>query len=87
MPCEEVTSDFAISLPSIKRCPKRRRETGEVDPKPIPGPPATKGAMLQEWLLDHLQRNPDFTLKQHCNAFEEERGINARTTLSVVDCN
>jgi len=46
-----------------------------VDPKPIPGPPATKGVMLQEWLPGHLQSNPDLTLEEHCEAFEEERGV------------
>jgi transposase len=58
---------------------KRRRETGKVDPKPIPGPPATKGAMLQEWLAGHLQRNPDLTLEEHCEAFEEERRVKVST--------
>jgi transposase len=79
MPREEVASIFGISLPSIKRWLKRRRETGKVDPKPIPGPPATKGAMLQEWLPGHLQRNPDLTLEEHCEAFEEELGVKVST--------
>jgi hypothetical protein len=31
--------------------------------------------MLKEWLPDHLQSNPDLTLEEHCEAFEEERGV------------
>ena len=46
MPRKEVAQVFGISVPSIKRWIKRRRETGNVQPLPIPGPPATKGAVL-----------------------------------------
>jgi transposase len=62
MPREEVARIFGSALPSIKRWLKRRRETGEVDPKPISGPPAFTGAMLQEGLPAHLRSNPDLTL-------------------------
>jgi transposase len=79
MPREEVARIFGISLPSIKRWLKRRRETGRVDPKPMPGPPAIKGAMLKEWLPAHLQSNPDLTLEEHCEAFEEQLGVKVST--------
>lgn len=59
-------------MPSIKRWLKRRTESGEVDPKPIPGPPARKGRLLEEWLPNQLKNNPDLTLKEHCEAFEDE---------------
>jgi transposase len=72
MPREEVARTFGISLPSIKRWLKRRRETGEVDAKAPPGPPAVKGAMLGEWLPAHLGRNPDLTLEEHCEDFGVE---------------
>ena len=76
MPREEVVARvFGISLPSIKRWLKRRRETGQVSAKALPGPPAIKGAMLKEWLPAHLRRNPDLTLVEHCEAFEEELGV------------
>ena len=75
MPRAEVAKTFGISLPSIKRWLKRRRETGEVDAKAPPGPPAVKGAMLGECLPAHLRRNPDLTLEEHCEAFEEDSGV------------
>ena len=62
-------------MPSIKRWLKRRRETGEVDAKAPPGPPAVKGAMLKGWLPAHLRSNPDLTLEEHCEAFEEDSGV------------
>lgn len=79
MPRVEVARIFGISLPSVKRWLKRRRETGEVDPKPIPGPSAKKGALLEEWLPSQLRNNPDLTLQEHCEAFEEERGVKVST--------
>jgi transposase len=75
MPRAEVARTFGISLPSIKRWLKRRRETGEVDAKAPPGPPAVKGTMLEGWLPAHLRRDPDLTLGEHCEAFAEDSGV------------
>ncbi len=80
MPRKEVARIFGISLPSIKRWLKRRRETGDVEPSPIPGPPARKGALLEEgWLPGRLESDPDLTLGEHCEAFEEASGVRVST--------
>jgi transposase len=79
MPRAEVARIFGISLPSIKRWLKRRRQTGEVGAKAPPGPPAIKGAMLQEWLPAHLRTNPDLTLEEHCEAFQEAFRVKVST--------
>jgi|SRR5215212_3714012 len=73
-PREEVARTFSVSMPTIKRWLKRRRETGDVEPQPIPGKPPRKGAMLKEWLPKHLEVNDDLTLEEHRQAFEEEFG-------------
>ena len=75
MPRKEVAGVFGVSLPSIKRWLKRRRESGGVDPKPVPGPPARKGRLLEEWLPTQLENHPDLSLKEHCEAFEDEPGV------------
>ncbi|MDP9476604.1 MAG: IS630 family transposase, partial [Actinomycetota bacterium] len=67
---EEVAKTFSVSVPTIKRWLKRRRETSDVEPKPIPGRPSTKGAMLQRWLPEQLEANNDLTLEEHREAFE-----------------
>jgi transposase len=72
VPREEVAKTFSVSVPTIKRWLKRRRETGDVEPKPIPGRPSRKGVMLQSWLPKHLEANDDLTLEEHREAFEEE---------------
>jgi transposase len=71
MPREKVAEVFGVSVPSIKRWIKRRGETGDVEPKPIPGPPARKRAALEVALPDQVKLNPDFTLDEHCDLFEE----------------
>ncbi len=71
---EQVAKTFSVSMPTVKRWLKRRRETGDVEPKPIPGRPSRKGAMLQRWLPKHLEANHDLTLGEHREAFEEQFG-------------
>jgi transposase len=73
-PREEVAETFSVSMPTIKRWLRRRRRTGDVEPEPIPGRPARKGAMLRGWLPEHLQANEDLTLEEHREAFEEHFG-------------
>jgi transposase len=79
MPRKEVARVFRISMPSIKRWLKRRRESGHVKPFPIPGPPAKKGAALEGWLPSQLENEPDLTLAEHCEAFEEASGVKVST--------
>lgn len=76
MPRTKVVEVFGVSVPTIKRWLRRQRETGNnVEPKPIPGPPARKGVALEEALPSQLRANPDFTLEEHRELFEETSGI------------
>ncbi len=72
---KEVADLFGLSLSTIKRWLKRRQETGDVQILKIPGRPSVKGAALREWLPKQLKSNPDLTLKEHCEAFLEERSV------------
>jgi transposase len=75
IPRKEVIELFGVSRSTIKRWPKRRRQTGDVNIHEIPGRPSVKGAALRGWLPGHLRANPDLTLKEHCEAFEDEGGV------------
>jgi transposase len=78
---EEVAKTFSVSMPTIKRWLRRRRETGDVEPKPIPGRPSSrKGTLLKECLPKHLEANGDLTLEEHREAFEEEFGEEVSTS-------
>src|SRR5918996_2683213 len=79
-PREEVAKTFSVSMPTIKRWIKMRRETGDVEPRAIPGRPSRKGTMLEEWLPKHLEANDDLTLEEHREAFEEEFGEEVSTS-------
>jgi transposase len=75
IPRREVQELFGISRSTIKRWLKRRRTTGEVNIEKIPGRPSVKGKALREWLPEQLERNPDLTLREHCQAFLDETGV------------
>ncbi len=75
IPRKEVAELFGVSLSTIKRWLKRRRHTGDVEMAKIPGRPSVKGRALREWLPEHLKSNPDLTLSEHCEAFEDETGV------------
>ena len=75
IPRREVRELFGVSRSTIKRWLKRRRLTGDVGIHKIPGRPSVKGKALREWLPGHLKANPDLTLKEHCETFEDESGV------------
>ena len=67
MPRKEVARVFGVSEPTIRRYLRLRRETGDVEPKPVPGPPARKReALRRERLPAQVRLNPDLTLAEHC---------------------
>jgi transposase len=64
---KEVARVFGVSEPTIRRYLRLRRETGDVEPKPVPGPPARKReALRRERLPAQVRLNPDLTLAEHC---------------------
>jgi transposase len=62
LPRAEAVRVFAVSLPTMKR----RRETGDLAPRPVPGPAPVKTAGLPEALPERLAARPDATLAEHC---------------------
>ena len=79
MPRKEVAETLGVPVSTIKRYLRLRRQTGDVRPKPIPGPPARKRAVLEEGLLAQVWHNPDLTLAEHCELFEEVHGVEVST--------
>src|SRR6266852_1366355 len=65
-PRAEIVKMFGVSLASIKRYLKQRRETGDLSPKAIPGRPSKKYAALDEGLVAQLKAHPDSKLEAHC---------------------
>src|SRR5919107_6035053 len=73
-PRREIAETFGVSEPTIRRWLRLRRETGGVEAKPVPGPPARKGTALEAALPRQVSRNPDLTLEEHGELFYEEHG-------------
>ena len=83
MPREEIARVFGVSEPTIRRYLRLRRQTGDVDAKPVPGPPARKGAALGAALPAQARANPDLTLEEHCELFEADEGVVKVSTATM----
>jgi transposase len=75
----EIVAAFQVSLATIKRYLKQRRETGTLTVKPIPGRPPKKRAALEAELTAQLTAHDDVTLEQHCQLWESTHGQQVST--------
>jgi transposase len=75
----EAARVFEVSLPTIKRWLRQRRERGDLAPRPIPGPPALKRDALLEALPARLVEQADATLEEHCSWWHERSGVEVST--------
>ena len=78
-PREAVAEQFAVSVPTIERWLRQRRETGGLAPRPVPGPVAVKTAALVEALPERLTEHADATLADHCSWWRETTGVDVST--------
>ena len=84
----ETAQLFKVSRKTVERYIRQRRERGHLLPKPIPGRPPTKRAVLEADLQPQLEKQPDATLQEHCDTWEAETGIKVSiSTMSrAIDC-
>lgn len=71
----EIVSTFHVSLATIKRYLKQRRDSGHLQPKRRPGRPAHKGGALAAALTSQLSAYPDATLAEHCQHWAAATGV------------
>jgi transposase len=79
MPREDVAWRFAVSISTITRWLRLKRETGGVVPKPVPGPPAVKMDALMAALPERLAERADATLEEQCSWWQEVSGVEVST--------
>lgn len=72
---QEVVDVFGVSLSTVKRYLRQKRQSGHVQPKKIPGRPSVKGTLLQTRIVAQLEAHPDATLQEHCDLWEQESGV------------
>ncbi len=74
---EEIMHLFGVSVAANGRWLRRRKDTGEVAPRPSPGrtPSILRSAQEKEALWQQLEASPEATLEEHRQAWERERGV------------
>lgn len=72
-----MVSTFGVSLATLKRWLKRRKEGGDLAPRPSTGRKRRILATAEERraLWAQLEANDDATLARHCELWEERRGV------------
>lgn len=75
MPHREIARVLGVSLATIGRYLKQRRETGQVMAKAIPGRSSKKMEALQAGLEAQLRAFPDATLEQHACYWQQSQGM------------
>ena len=77
MPRKEATGTFGVSLATLKRWLKRRREGEDIAPRPSPGrtPRILSTEEQRRALWEQLEENDDATLSRHCELWENESGV------------
>ena len=79
-----VVRTFQISLATIKRYLKQRRETGDLTPRRPTGRPASKGPALAVGLAAQLEAFPDATLEEHCERWTTATSMRVSTDRKSV---
>ena len=84
MPRREVVRTFGVSIATIGRYLRRRREGMDLAPRPSTGRTPTILANLQQKraLWKQLEENDTATLERHCEIWEERQG--ARVSISTM---
>jgi transposase len=84
IPRKEVVRTFSVSMPTIERYLRRRREGAGLDPGRSPGRTPSICATPQERraLWSQLEENAEATLERHCELWERERG--AKVSVSTM---
>jgi transposase len=78
-PREDVAAMFAVSVPTIERWLRLKRETGGVAPRPLLGPPAVKTNALLAALPERLASRADATLEEQCTWWQGVSGVEVST--------
>ena len=89
LPRKEAAKTFGVSLATLKRWLKRRREGEDLAPKPSPGrtPRILATREQRRALWGQLEANDDATLERHCELWEGEHrggGVSVATMSRAV---
>jgi transposase len=69
---EEVALTFSVSMSSINRWLRLKRDKQTLEPGRITGRPSILGKALDEGLVEQLRAHPDATVAEHCRMWDEQ---------------
>ena len=78
-PRDEVVARFEVSVPTIERWLRLKRETGGLARRPVPGAVAVKTVGLPAALPGRLAGHADATLADHGSWWRDESGWEVST--------
>lgn len=84
IPRKEVVRTFGVSMPTLERYLKRRREGAELAPGRSPGrtPAICSSVEERRMLWKQLEENDEATLERHCELWEKKRKV--RVSVSTM---
>lgn len=84
MPRREVVQTFGLSLATLKRWLKRRREGTDLSPRHSPGRTShiLASAEHRRALWEQLEANDEATLERHCELWRHKQGV--RVSLATM---
>lgn len=71
----EATRTFGVTDRTIRRWQQRRRETGNVAPRPRPGRQRRIDAAAEPVLREQVRAHPDATIAEHCAFWVAAQGV------------
>jgi transposase len=77
LPRAQISELFGVSLSTIKRYVRRRRQGEDLEPKPSTGRKRRILSTAEEKraLWEQLEKNDEATLERHCELWESTRGV------------
>jgi transposase len=82
LPPSQVAAAFGVGVSSVRRYRQQWRATGDLAPRPIPGDTPLIGREQYPALRAQVARQPDATLAEHCQAWEQATGV--RVSLATM---
>jgi transposase len=80
---EQVAEQFQVSLSSVQRYLRQRRQIGTLAAKVSPGRPRRIRLEEHGMLSQQLSQHNDATLEQHCQLWMEQSRATKSTTVSL----
>lgn len=77
----KVAKQFSISPETVRRLLNLYRSTGSLSPKKCGTKRVSILSQHEEAILEIVETNPDFTLREYCEEVQEKLGVSSNTSM------